>query len=74
MRRDCNQVLRDLDVGTYYASVRGIYLRVLVASRVRSGAAVAAVGEYESPSRQKELLADPGPDQLESLVGVSRLT
>jgi hypothetical protein len=73
-RRDRNQVLRYLDVGTYYAGVRPFYFSLLVADRARSGAGAAAVAEYASLSRPRELLAEHRPDQLRNLAGVSLLT
>jgi hypothetical protein len=73
-RRDLNQVLRYLDVGTYYAGVRPFYFSLLVADRARSAVGAAVVAEYAELSRPRELLADHRPDQLRNLAGISLLT
>jgi hypothetical protein len=73
-RGDRDQVLRNLDVGSYYAGVRLFYFSLLVANRTRSEAGAKAVAEYASLARPRELLAAHRPDGLRNLSGVSLLT
>jgi hypothetical protein len=73
-RKERGQVLRYLDVGSYYAGVRQFYFSLLVADRARSAAGVAAVTEYASLARPRALLAEHRPDQLRNLADVSLLT
>ena len=73
-KRDRSQVLRDLDVGSYYAGVRPFYFSLLAADRGKSSAGAAAIGEYRDLAKPRELLADHRPDGLANLRGVSLLT
>lgn len=73
MRKDRNQVLRNLDVGSFYAGVRPFYFSLLVADRARSAKGVEAVSDYTDLSRPRSLLAPHRPDGLPNLQAVSVL-
>jgi hypothetical protein len=72
-RRERNEVLRSIDVGSYYAGVRSFYFSLLIADAARSQAGVAVVQEYRDLERPRELLAGHRPDGLPNLGGVSLL-
>jgi hypothetical protein len=72
-RKERNQVLRNIDVGSFYAGVRSFYFSLLVADEKRSRAGVAVVQEYRDLERPRELLEPHRPDGLPNLRGVSLL-
>jgi hypothetical protein len=72
-RKDRDQVLRAIDVGSFHAGVRSFYFSLLVADEKRSRAAVAVVREYRDLERPRELLEAHRPDGLPNLRGVSHL-
>jgi hypothetical protein len=72
-RRDRNQVLRDIDVGSFYAGVRSFFFSLLVADEKRARAGLAVVEEYRDLERPRELLEAHRPDGLPNLRGVSHL-
>jgi hypothetical protein len=68
-----DQVLRNIDVGSYYAGVRPFYFSLLIASDERSPRGVQALGSYMSADALRALSADHRPDGLRNLQGVSLL-
>lgn len=72
-RRERNEVLRSIDVGSYYAGVRSFYFSLLISDALRSRAGVELVQEYRDLERPRELLAGHRPDGLPNLGGVSLL-
>jgi hypothetical protein len=72
-RKERNHVLRNIDVGSYYAGVRPFYFSLLIADAGRSKAGVSIVEEYRDLDRPRELLAGHRPDGLANLRGVSLL-
>lgn len=73
-RPERDQVIRNIDVGSYYAGVRRFYFSLLTASPGRSPQGVAAVKRYADLETVRGLLADHRPDRLANLCGVSSLT
>src|SRR5690606_34718274 len=73
-RADRDQVLRNVDVGTYYAGVRPFYFSLLVTSRERSPVGTDRVEAYSDLQAVRALLADHRPDGLRNLsaIGVLR--
>jgi hypothetical protein len=69
-----DQVLRNIDVGSYYAGTRHFYFSLLIADADRSKEGVRVVDEYRSLDEPRRLLKDHRPDGLHNLRGVSRLT
>lgn len=72
-RPERDQVLRNLDVGTYYAGVRPFYFSLLVRSRAQSPMGAERVDRYAVPGAVEPLLPHR-PDGLANLVGVGVLT
>jgi hypothetical protein len=72
-RPERDQVLRNIDVGTYYAGVRPFYFSLLVRSREQSPLGVERVGRYADPSELERLLPHR-PDGLKNLAGIGVLT
>ena len=72
-RPERDQVLRNLDVGSYFSGVRRFVFSLLVASRKRSELGVAKVEAYQDLSRVHELLAGHRPDGLTNLEAVELL-
>lgn len=73
-RPNRDQILRNLDVGSYYAGVRGFYLSLLIASEERSPIGVQTIREYAEHSVVRDKLRRHRPDGLRNLVGISQLT
>lgn len=73
-RPERNQVLRNLDVGSYYAGIRPFYFSLLIRTEQRSPQGVSAVQKYSDLSEPRRLLALHRPDGLANLKGVSILT
>jgi len=69
-----DQVLRNIDVGTYYAGVRAFYFSLLVASEAASPAGAKVVDGYRALDTPRYLLAGHRPDGLQNLRAVSLLT
>jgi hypothetical protein len=69
-----DQVLRTIDVGSYWAGTRKFYFSLLVADARRSKDGVAAVEAYADLAKPRDLLAPHRPDRLANLAGVSLLT
>lgn len=73
-RETRNQVVRNIDVGSYYAGVRRFYFSLLIASRKRSKLGVEAVDRYKALDACRDELRDHRPDGLTNLRGVSLIT
>ena len=73
-RPDRDQVLRNLDVGSYYAGTRPFYFSLLIRSPDRSPQGVKAVQSYADLSKPRELLGAHRPDGLTNLKAVSVIT
>lgn len=73
-RPERDQVLRNIDVGSWYAGVRPFYFSLLVASREKSPLGVAKVEQYRDFATTRALLQDHRPDQLANLRAVTWLT
>jgi hypothetical protein len=73
-RPDRDQVLRNVDVGTYYAGVRAFYFSLLIGSPKASRAGVEAVDLYKSLEEPRRRLAGHRADGLQNLRGISHLT
>jgi hypothetical protein len=69
-----DQVLRNIDVGSYYAGTRDYYFSLLIADATRSKEGVRVVDEYRNLDEPRQLLRNHRPDGLKNLRGVSRLT
>ena len=74
MRRERDQVLRNIDVGSYYAAPRDFFFSLLVASRKTSPLGVAAVARYSNLAETRALLRGHRPDRLANLRAVTLLT
>ncbi len=73
-RPNRDQVLRNLDVGSYYAGVREFFFSLLIASERRSPNGVGRIKEYEDLSVPKAKLRAHRPDELRNLKAVGQLT
>ena len=73
-RPDRNQVIRNLDVGSYYAGVRQFYFTLLVRARERTPQGCAAVERYCGLSAARDELKSHRPDGLINLQAVTLLT
>ena len=69
-----DQVLRNIDVGSYYAGVRSFYFSLLVSSRQASPLGCDAIEQYQDLSVPRKKLAEHRPDGLQNLQGISLLT
>ena len=69
-----DQVLRNIDVGSYYSGVRRFYFSLLIASESRSRLGVETVARYANLEVARELLRGHRPDGLSNLQAISKLT
>lgn len=69
-----DQVLRNVDVGSYYAGVRSFYFSLLIQSESRSPQGVAAVERYASLLEPRELLSAHRADGLANLKAITVMT
>lgn len=69
-----DQVLRNLDVGSYYAGVRRFCFSLLIDSEQRSPLGARAVEQYADFSRVRSSLARHRPDGLANLAAIGLLT
>jgi hypothetical protein len=70
-----DQVLRNIDVGSYYAGVRKFYFSLLIADPRRSPQGVEAVHTYSGNlDHVRDLLAAHRPDRLANLQEIALLT
>lgn len=72
-RPDRDQVLRNLDVGSYYAGVRDYFFSLLIRDRDRSPKGVQVIEEYKDLDRVRDRLPHR-PDRLKNLRAVGLLT
>ena len=73
-RQKRDQVLRNIDVGSYYADQRDFLFSLLVASPEASPRGAEAVARYSDLARTRALLRDHRPDGLANLRAVTLLT
>ncbi len=69
-----DQVLRNIDVGSYYAGVRVFFFSLLIRDKSRSPLDVEAISKYANLDTPRSLLADHRPDGLSNLRAVTLLT
>ena len=69
-----DQVLRNIDVGSYYAGVRKFYFSLLVASAERSPIGAETVKRYQDLEAVRSQLRGHRPDGLANLNAVTLLT
>src|SRR5438105_14755626 len=69
-----DQVLRNIDVGSYYAGVRDFFFSLLISQKSRSPLGVEAIERYSNLATPRSLLADHRPDSLANLRAVTLLT
>lgn len=72
-RPDRDQLLRNIDVGSYFASPRKFYFSLLSLSDSRSPQGAARLLEYKDFGRVRALLHAHRPDGLVNLAGVGAL-
>jgi hypothetical protein len=73
-RPDRDQVIRNIDVGSYYAGVRSFYFSLLTISEQRSPHGTARVQAYMDFEAVRALLRPHRPDGLRNLTAVGTLT
>ena len=73
-RPERDQVLRNIDVGSYYAGTRDFFFSLLVASAEISPLGAAAVARYSDLAEPRALLQGHRPDRLANLRAVTLLT
>ena len=69
-----DQILRNLDVGSFYAGVREFYFSLLSLSEERSPLGAAKIDEYRDVERMRSLLAPHRPDGVKNLKALGTLT
>jgi len=69
-----DQVLRNIDVGSYYAGGRRFFFSLLIRDKTRSPLGVEAVSRYANLDTPRSLLAGHRPDGLSNLGAVTLLT
>jgi hypothetical protein len=69
-----DQVLRIIDVGSYYAGVRQFFFSLLISSEARSPEGVRRLREYNDLSIPRERLQAHRPDGLQNVKAVGQLT
>lgn len=69
-----DQILRNIDVGSYYAGVRDFYFSLLVKTEAQSPVGVETINRYANLAMPRSLLAEHRPDGLVNLQAVSLLT
>jgi hypothetical protein len=73
-RPDRDQILRNIDVGSYYAGIRDFYFSFLVRDEETSPVGVAALNQYKNVEFTRFRLAQHRPDALPNLRGIGLLT
>lgn len=73
-RPERDQILRNIDVGSYYAGVRQFFFSLLIASESRSPEGVKKIGEYSNLSIPRTKLLPHRPDGLSNLRAITILT
>lgn len=69
-----DQVLRNIDVGSYHAGVRDFLFTLLIRDQYRSRLGVESITRYSDLAVPRRLLAEHRPDGLSNLKVVSLLT
>jgi hypothetical protein len=69
-----NQILRNIDVGSYYAGVRTFFFSLLVGNPEQSPLGADTISKYADLSEPRKQLAEHRPDGLANLCAVSLLT
>ena len=69
-----DQVLRNIDVGSFHAGVRDFYFSLLIHSQTRAKLGLKAVRQYQDLVATRSALAGHRPDGLPNLRSVSVLT
>jgi hypothetical protein len=73
-RPNRDQVLRNIDVGSYYAGVRQFFFSLLISSEARSPEGVKRVREYNDLSIPRARLQAHRPDGLPNVKAIGQLT
>jgi hypothetical protein len=73
-RPDRDQVLRNIDVGSYYAGVRQFFFSLLISSEARSPEGVKRLREYNDLSIPRAKLQRHRPDGLHNVNAIGQLT
>lgn len=73
-RPDRDQILRNIDVGSYYAGVRDFFFSLLITSETRSPRGVGKISEYSDLTVPRQRLGAHRPDGLQNLKAVGVLT
>ncbi len=73
-RPDRDQVLRNIDVGSYYAGVRQFFFSLLISSEARSPEGVKRLLEYNDLSIPRARLQGHRPDGLHNVKAIGQLT
>ena len=69
-----NQVLRNIDVGSYYAGVRSFYFSLLILDSAKTRNWLDVVEKYQDLELPRRELRDHRPDGLKNLMGVTWFT
>lgn len=69
-----DQILRNLDVGSYHAGVRSFFFSLLIASKAASPRGAEKVSEYSDVSVPRDRLREHRPDGLQNLRAAGLLT
>jgi hypothetical protein len=72
-RPERDQVLRNIDVGSYYAGVRCFFFSLLVRSETSSPQGASRIRAYDDVSVPKSILQSHRPDNLANLMAVGLL-
>jgi hypothetical protein len=73
-RPERDQILRNIDVGSYYAGVRQFFFSLLISSAAHSPEGVKRIHEYNDLSIPRRRLQAHRPDGLLNVKGVGQLT
>ncbi|MGH9713625.1 MAG: hypothetical protein ACRD5M_10040 [Candidatus Acidiferrales bacterium] len=73
-RPDRDQVLRNIDVGSYYAGVRQFFFSLLISSEAQSPEGAKRLREYNDLSIPRAKLQPHGPDGLHNVEAIGQLT
>ena len=73
-RPERDQILRNIDVGSYYAAPRDFFFSLLVTSPEVSPLGANAVNRYSDLVKPRELLSEHRPDGIGNLQAVTLLT
>ena len=73
-RPDRDQILRNIDVGSYYAGVRRFYFSLLISSEKLSRRGVETLDRYADHSIVRDRLKGHRPDGIQNLIGLGKLT